>query len=319
MPVRHKGLNKHGFSKRGDAPGLPRNTSNTFTIPGESEEPNQEIGGFSWLGECEDEAEAAVPFGTWAPDKKRVGAIARKVGVMNMWDARGVKITCTVVQIDDCEVVNVKKMLSGRGRPRVNMQLGAVPANPKRMRKSQLCYFRKHQVAPKRKLAEFPVAEDAVLPIGTKIDARHFVPGQYVDVVGTSRGKGFSGVMQRWGFAGQAATHGVSLTHRALGSTGACQDPGRVWKGKKMAGRSGSRQCTFTNMLVYKVDTARNLLFIQGSVPGAVETTMKIMDARKKEWNPDFPPPFPTYEPQPGDEEVDEIIMDVSHLDNPFG
>jgi len=238
--------------------------------------------------------------------------------MMSLWDERGVKFPVTVVQLDECVVTKVNKFLSGRGNPRVNLQLGAVPRNPKWMNKAELCLFRSRGLDPKRKLAEFPVSEDGVLPVGTKITARHFVAGQYIDIQGKSKGKGFSGGMKRWGFKGQGASHGVSLTHRHIGSTGACQWPGKVWKGKKMPGHNGNRKCTFLNMQIYKIDVKRNLLFIKGSIPGANNTCINIKDAVRKPFRAAFPPPYPTYAPEAGDEDVDEIIMDVSHLDNPF-
>lgn len=255
-------LEHGGFSRKGDFPGFPQNTSATLTLPGETEKETT-IGNFAWLGEEQESFEKEVPFGTWTPESQRVGAIARKVGMMNVWDARGVKTLCTVLKIEDCQVVEVRKFLSGRGHPRVNLQLGAGHANPKRMLKCQLGSFRKAGVEPKKKLADFPVTLDAVLPVGTQIEARHFIAGQYVDLTGMSRGHGFQGGMKRWGFAGQRATHGVSLTHRAIGSTGACQDPGKTWKGKKMPGNMGKNKCTFLNMLIYKIDVKRNLIFIK--------------------------------------------------------
>jgi len=240
------------------------------------------------------------------------------MGMMSVWDQRGAKTLCTVLQIDECQVLKVVRFLSGRGHERVNLMLGAVPKSPKYMRKSQLCQFRKFGVSPKRRIAEFGITEDAVLPVGTQISARHFVPGQLIDVQSVSKNKGFQGGMKRWGFKGQPASHGNSLAHRAIGSTGMCQDPGKVWKGKKMPGHMGNNKVTVVNMLVYKVDVLRNLLFIKGSLPGPVGTIMTLCDSSRKEWNKEHPPPFPTYEAQPGDEEVNELIMDVSHLKHEF-
>lgn len=316
--ISKKVLANGGISRLGDAPGFPKDTSSHVIVPGENEEPNQQIGGFSWLGDESMDEVATVPFGTWTPESKRTGAIGRKMGMMNVWDARGVKTLCTVIKIDACQVIAVKKYISGRGTRRINLSLGAGTANVARKRKAQIVPFRKAGVPVKIKLADFAVTPDGVLPIGTTIDVRHFVPGQYIDIIGTSRPKGIQGGMKRWGFGGGFATHGNSLAHRSIGATGACQDPGKTWKGKKMAGHTGDRRCTFLNNLVYKVDVKRNLLFISGTVPGRTNTFLALKDAVRKKWSDDHPPPFPTFIPNPDEETPDEIIMDVSHMDNPF-
>lgn len=320
MPMRavsRKVIEHGGISRKGDFPGLPQNTSTHTIVPGESEEPDQYIGGRSWLGELEDPP-PPPPFGTWTQDSKRSGAIGRKMGMMNVYDARGVKTLCTVIKLEECQVVEVKKYISGRGEPRINLSIGAGVANMKQMLKCQIVPFRKAGVQPKKVLRDFNVTHDAVLPVGHFIDARHFVPGQFVDIQGKSRGKGFAGAMKKWGFDGQFASHGNSLCHRAIGSTGSTQDPGRVWPGKKMPGRLGNNKVTFKNMLIYKVDVARNLVFLKGSVPGAVKTFVRLKDSVQHPWQPWLPPPFPTFKPQPGDESVNEVVMDVSHLPLPL-
>lgn len=166
------------------------------------------------------------------------------------------------------------------------LQLGAGSKKPKQLTRAALGHFAAHGVSPKRVLSEFPVSEDAMLPAGTKLGASHFVPGQHVDVQGRTIGKGFQGPMKRWGFAGLPASHGTTKKHRAHGSIGNSQDPGRVWKGKKMAGRMGNRKRTVQNVFVYKVDPERNLLYVKGQVPGKAGLFLKVRDALRK------PPPF---------------------------
>jgi len=287
-------------------------------IPGEKD--SGILSTLKMFGEKTPEAAKANAFkeGEWNPQQKRTGVLGRKVGMMNVWDARGVKTTLTVIKLDNCQVVQVRKEWTQQGEKYINLQVGCSQANVRRMNKALLCHFRNADVEPKKKLCEFRVTEDAILPVGTRITARHFVPGQYVDITGTTKGKGFAGVMKRWNFKGQAASHGVSLTHRHMGSTGQCQDPGKVWKGKKMPGRMGNKRNQIQNFLVYKIDVRRDLIFVKGSIPGNNGGFVEMKDAMKKKWNPKHPPPFPTYEPQEGDEHVDELVMDVSHLMDPF-
>lgn len=312
---RQKILREGGILKSGRAPGLPDNVSIHTPIPNEADE--GEVGGFSWLGECDDETVDVKTEGEWTPESKRCGAIARKVGILAMYDTRGVKVVCTVVQIDKCQVMEVKKYISGRGTPRVALALGAGEGNPRYMRKSEIVPFRKAGIPPKKIVRDFQVTLDAVLPVGHTMDARHFVAGQYVDITGRSRGKGFAGGMKRWGFQGQTASHGNSLSHRAIGSTGSAQTPGKVRKGKKMPGRMGSNRCHFMNMLIYKIDAARNLIYLKGAVPGPNRSYITLKDAVREPFIADHPPPFPTYEPAPGDELVTEYVMDVAHLFDP--
>jgi large subunit ribosomal protein L3 len=159
-------------------------------------------------------------------------------------------------------------------------------------------HFERAGLPPTERLVEFRVSEDAVLPVGTPITARHFVPGQLVDVTGLTAGKGYAGVMKKWGFGGLRASHGVSVSHRSLGSTGNSQDPGKVWKGKKMSGRMGQEQRTIERLTVYKIDVKNNLVYVKGAVPGKAGTIVKLRDAlraTKGAFPPGFPPPFPTY------------------------
>ena len=178
------------------------------------------------------------------------------------------------------------------------LQLGAGSKKPKQLTRAALGHFAAHGVSPKRVLSEFPVSEDAMLPAGTKLGASHFVPGQHVDVQGRTIGKGFQGPMKRWGFSGLPASHGTTKKHRAHGSIGNSQDPGRVFKGKKMAGRMGNRLRTVKNALVYKVDPARNLLYVVGQVPGKAGTFQRVTDAV-------FKPPDFSVVPYPGGGEAD--------------
>lgn len=308
-------LREGGILKSGRAPGLPDDVSIHTPMPNEQDE--GEVGGFSWLGEVDEEVSEFAP-GEWHPEAQRCGAIGRKVGMIALYDVRGERIVCTVIHIDNCQVMEVKKYISGRGTPRVNLALGAGIGNPRNMTKSQIVPFRKAGIPPKKIVRDFNVSLDAVLPVGHTMDARHFVAGQFVDIVGKSRGKGFAGGIKRWKFKSQTNSHGNSLSHRAIGSTGTAQTPGRVRKGKKMPGRMGSNRCTFLNMLIYKIDTVRNLIFIKGTIPGPNRAYITLKDAVREPFIADHPPPFPTYKPQPGDEEVSEYIMDVSHLPDPF-
>ncbi|TPX64836.1 hypothetical protein SpCBS45565_g05584 [Spizellomyces sp. 'palustris'] len=239
-----------------------------------------------------------TPNPKWTPKSKRTGVVALKRGMTAIWDEWGVLTPVTVLQIVDCEVIRTR-WHAGCGSYVV--ELGAVN-HPRlhRIKKPQLFHYRRWTVAPKRMMTGFKVTPDACLPTGTKIKAAHFVPGQYVDCQAKSTAKGFQGVMKRWGFKGQPASHGVSLAHRSLGSTGNRHDPGRVWKGKKMAGNMGNDTITVQNLRVLKIDTENNLLYVKGAVPGTDDRYVRIKDAVKKGWhNKAFPPgsevPFPTF------------------------
>lgn len=287
-------------------------------IPGEKEDGM--ISSLPWLGEPTPEAWKAREYqkGEWNPESKRVGAVGIKVGMMNVWDARGVKTLLTVIKLDETEVTAIHKDWTEQGEKYVNLQVGAGRKNTRTVKKSELMSAIKGGHPPKKRYAEFEVSEDAVLPVGTKITARHFVPGQFVDVTGKTKGKGFQGVMKKYGYAGQPASHGTSLTHRSLGSIGQCQDPGKVWKGRKMPGRMGNRKRTHYNFMVYKLDIRRDYVFIKGSIPGNNGSMILMQDARFKKWNPEKPPPYPTFIPEENEEWYDEHVMDVSHLKDPF-
>lgn len=181
---------------------------------------------------------------------RRTGALAMKVGMLPIWDQWGERHAVTVLQLDSCKVVQVKSQeLNGY----TAMQLSVGEAKLKRVKKTIINHYAKAGLQPGRKLMEFRVTPDSLLDVGTTIHAQHFVAGQLVDVCGTSKGKGFAGGMKRWNFKGQTASHGNSLSHRVLGSTGMRQDPGRVFKGKKMPGHLGAERVTVQNLKVLKV------------------------------------------------------------------
>ena len=208
----------------------------------------------------------------------RTGVIAKKVGMTRLFQADGRHVPVTVLQLDDVQVIGRREM-DRDGYTAV--QLGAGKAKAKNVAKPQRAAFGKAEVEPKAKVVEFRVADDALLDVGAHISADHFVPGQLVDVAGVTQGKGFAGAMKRWNFGGLRATHGVSLSHRSHGSTGNRQDPGRVFKNKKMAGHMGARNRTQQNLEIVRTDPIRGLLFIKGSVPGHKGSWLTVSDAVK--------------------------------------
>lgn len=193
------------------------------------------------------------------------------------WDKWGSLVPLTIVHMDRNQVINIKTLENDGYNA---LQIGAGEKNLKYMRKSQMGHFLKSNVSPKTYLKEFKITKENVLPIGYMIGIRHFTPGQFVDIQGKSKGKGFQGAMQRWGFRGLPASHGHSLSHRSLGSTGACQDPGRVFKGKKMPGRGGYKLQMMRSLMVYKIDYQQSLIYIKGSLPGANGTCLYLSDAK---------------------------------------
>lgn len=218
----------------------------------------------------------------------RTGVIAKKVGMTRLFQADGRHVPVTVLQLDELQVVG-RREADRDGYTAV--QLGAGKAKAKNVAKPQRAAFGKAEVEPKAKIAEFRVADDALLDVGAHISADHFVPGQLVDVSGVTQGKGFAGAMKRWGFGGLRATHGVSVSHRSHGSTGNRQDPGRVFKNKKMAGHMGARNRTQQNLEVVRTDPIRGLLFIKGSVPGHKGSWLTVSDAVKLPRNENAPYP----------------------------
>ena len=208
----------------------------------------------------------------------RTGVIAKKMGMTRLFQEDGRHVPVTVLALENLQVVARRE--SGRDGY-VAVQLGAGTAKAKNLSKPQRGHFGKAEVEPKARLAEFVVAEDALLDVGAEISADHYVAGQYVDIQGVTQGKGFAGAMKRWGFGGMRATHGVSVSHRALGSTGQRQDPGRVFKNKKMAGHMGARNRTQQNLEVVRTDVERGLIFVKGSVPGHKGGWLLVKDAVK--------------------------------------
>ncbi|KAJ2932877.1 hypothetical protein H1R20_g4198, partial [Candolleomyces eurysporus] len=199
----------------------------------------------------------------------------------SMWNDQGVKFPVTILQVEDCQVTaNIKTPKPDHSVYHA-VQVAACNKNAKATTRQMLGHFSKAKVSPKRYVKEFPVSADAHIPVGTTLSAIHFVPGQYVDCVAKSIGKGFQGVMKRWGFHGLAASHGVSISHRSAGSTGNHQDPGRVFPGKKMAGRMGGTQVTVQNLAVVRVDSALNLIYVRGQVPGVDNAPVYVRDAKK--------------------------------------
>jgi large subunit ribosomal protein L3 len=209
----------------------------------------------------------------------RSGIIAKKVGMTRLFMEDGRQIPVTVLQLDNLQVV-AQRTSEKDGYTAV--QLGAGSPKVKRVSKAMRGHFAASKVEPKRKLAEFRVSADNLIEVGAEISAEHFLAGQKVDVSGTSIGKGFAGAMKRHNFGGLRASHGVSISHRSHGSTGQCQDPGKVFKGKKMAGHMGAARVTTQNLEVVKTDAERGLVFVKGAVPGSKGGWVTVKDAVKK-------------------------------------
>ncbi|HEY1427215.1 MAG TPA: 50S ribosomal protein L3 [Caulobacteraceae bacterium] len=219
----------------------------------------------------------------------RTGLIARKLGMTRLFDESGSHVPVTVLSLDGCSVTAQRtKEKDGY----VALQLGAGAKKPKNTSKAERGHFAKALVEPKRRVAEFRVSEDNLIDVGAEFTADHFVAGQKVDVSGLTVGKGFAGAMKRWNFKGLRATHGVSVSHRSHGSTGQRQDPGKVFKNKKMAGHMGQENVTTLNLTVFRVDVERGLILLRGAVPGTEGGWVKIRDAVKQ--------PSPEGVPTPG-------------------
>jgi large subunit ribosomal protein L3 len=225
----------------------------------------------------------------------RTGVIAKKMGMTRLFQADGRHVPVTVLQLDNVQVV-ARREMDRDGYTAV--ALGAGTAKAKNVAKPQRAAFGKAEVEPKAKVVEFRVAEDALLDVGATLSADHFVAGQMVDVAGVTQGKGFAGAMKRWGFGGLRATHGVSVSHRSHGSTGNRQDPGRVFKNKKMAGHMGARNRTQQNLEVVRIDVARGLIFVKGSVPGHKGAWVTVADAIKLTRHDDAPYPAGLFDPK---------------------
>ncbi len=232
----------------------------------------------------------------------RTGVIAKKMGMTRLFQADGRHVPVTVLQLEDVQVVG-RREKDRDGYTAV--QLGAGKAKAKNVAKPQRAAFGKAEVEPKAKVVEFRVAEDALLDVGATISADHFVAGQLVDISGVTQGKGFAGAMKRWNFRGLRATHGVSVSHRSHGSTGQRQDPGKVFKNKKMAGHMGARNRTQQNLEIVRTDAARGLIFVKGSVPGSKGGWLAICDAVKMARNENVPYPAALFEKNAPEAEVE--------------
>ncbi len=218
----------------------------------------------------------------------RVGILAKKLGMSSLFTEKGERLPVTLLQLAECEVIG-HKLAVGNGYNAVLLGMGEV--KDKKLTKPLKIYFEKLNVKPRKFLKEFRISDDAFIDIGQKITVEHFVVGQYVDVAGISIGKGFAGAMKRHNFRGLEASHGVSVSHRSHGSTGGRQDPGKVFKNKKMAGHMGCDRITMQNIRVVAVDLENNILLVKGCVPGAENSMVEIKDSVKK--------PLPSNAPYP--------------------
>lgn len=218
----------------------------------------------------------------------RTGLIGKKLGMTRVLTDTGEHISVTLVQVKDCQVVNVR---TADKDGYTAVQLGTGPMKANRLSKPQKGYFAKQKIDPKHKLVEFRVNEDAVLNVGDRLSVDHFVKGQLVDASAISIGKGFAGAMKRHNFSGLRASHGVSISHRSHGSTGQCQDPGKVFKGKKMAGQMGNKRVTVQNLEVIATDPEDQILVVKGAIPGAKGSYVELKDSVKKQAKVDLPYP----------------------------
>jgi large subunit ribosomal protein L3 len=218
----------------------------------------------------------------------RSGVLALKVGMTRIFTEGGEHVPVTVLKLDKLQVLG-QRTVEKHGYTAI--QVGAGTRKPSRLSKAERQNFVIAESEPKRKVVEFRVSPENLVEVGAEITADHFVPGQLVDVSGVSQGKGMQGAMKRWNFAGLRATHGVSVTHRSHGSTGQRQDPGKVFKGKKMAGHMGDDNITTQNLVVVKCDVERGLIMIKGAVPGSKGNWVMVRDAVKKPLHKDAPKP----------------------------
>lgn len=234
-----------------------------------------------------------LPKAVWSADSVRTGVLVKKLGMTQTWSEWGERVPVTVLQMVDNHVVGVRT-LEDHGY--VALQIGAVDHDkPFKVSKPQLGQFEQAGVPPKRHVREFKVTQDALLPVGTPLNVAHFVPGQYVDVIGKTIGKGFQGGMKRHGFRGGPASHGNTKHHRTPGSIGAGGDPARVFPGKRMAGHMGNIDRWQLCLQVYKIDTRWNVIYVRGCVPGHRGSLLGMIDAKRRALA--TPPPFPTAPP----------------------
>ena len=218
----------------------------------------------------------------------RSGVITQKVGMTRIFTDAGEHIPVTVLKLDNCQVVG---QMTDDKNGYTALQLGVGSRKPKNVTRAVRGHFAVAKVEPKRKLAEFRVSEENLIEVGAEITADHYVPGQFVDATGITQGKGFAGAMKRHNFRGLRATHGISVSHRSHGSTGNSQDPGKVFKGKKMAGHMGDVRVTTQNLVIVKTDIDRGLIMVKGAIPGSKGGWVFLNDAIKKALPEDAPVP----------------------------
>ncbi|GAB5459726.1 MAG: hypothetical protein Hens3KO_27560 [Henriciella sp.] len=259
---------------------------------------------------------------------QRSGVVARKLGMTRVFSEGGQHIPVTVLALDGCQVVGLRtdedRSVTTKKGGQVTRNdgytavvLGAGDKKAKRTAKAQREQFAKAGVAPKAKVVEFRVKEDVTLPaLGAEVQADHFVPGQKVDIAGISVGKGFAGAMKRWNFGGLRASHGVSISHRSHGSTGQCQDPGRVFKGKKMAGHYGVQRTTVQNLEVVRTDVERGIILVKGAIPGHEGSFVEVRDAVKKAAHADAPVDGSFKAPAAGDAPAGDVKIEGTAADN---
>ncbi len=210
----------------------------------------------------------------------RTGLVAEKLGMMRLFNEKGEHVPVTVLNVDHCQVVGQKTQeLNGYEA----VQLGYGQGRVKSLNKAQKEFYAKLKIEPKKGMQEFRVSSENILEVGLELKADHFQVGQFIDVCGTSIGKGFAGAMKRHNFAGNRASHGASVCHRSLGATGQRQDPGKVFKGKKMAGHLGAERVTIQNLKVVQIDAERGLVFVHGAIPGHKGSKVLVRDAIKKQ------------------------------------
>ncbi|CAL1584552.1 unnamed protein product [Knipowitschia caucasica] len=249
------------------------------------------------------------PRQQWTEGSKRVGLVAVKLGMVPVWTKTGERHVATMLQVQDCHVIKYISKDENDGDTAA-LLVGGKNVSPFYRTESQMEIFRNAGVPPKQKLTSFRVSDNAIIKPGTPLYAAHFRPGQYVDVTARTIGKGFQGVMKRWGFKGQPATHGQTKTHRRPGASGPGGDPARVWKGKKMPGKMGNVNRTAHGLKIWRVNTKYNVLYVNGSVPGHRNCLVKIKDTILPNHRL-LTPPFPTYFTEE-EEELAEDLYDES-------
>ena len=250
-----------------------------------------------------------------AAERRRTGLITEKLGMSRAFNDAGEHVPVTVLRVEGCQVIAQRTQAQGGY---VALQLGAGRVKVKNTSRALRGHYAKARIEPKRHLVEFRVSEDALLDVGARLGADHFAAGQFVDAVGTSIGKGFAGGMKRHNFSGLRASHGVSVSHRSHGSTGQCQDPGKVFKGKKMAGQLGNARATVQNLEVVATDAARGLIMVKGGVPGPKGGVVLLSDAKKRRLPNDVPFPaglLAEEEPEAAEEDEPEVEAEEPALD----